>query len=101
MSQKKATTKKPTVRVKKSAAKKATVMSSLAIQAVLKKKVTDKQLTYEFDRFIDMTDKQLKTRIGKMTNPVKLEACRQIAKDLGKVALVRLARARRNECFNG
>ena len=43
------------------------------------KRVTDKMLDHELDRFIDMDDKKLMARLKKITTPIKLEAFRQMA----------------------
>lgn len=82
----------------------AKAMSNLAksnkIQRTLAAKVTDRMIEAELHRFTTMDDKKLKARIKRIKNPVKLEACRQMAKIAGNFKIVRLARARRNELYN-
>lgn len=75
-------------------------MTSIQIQKALASKVTDKMLDYELHRFCTMTVPQLKTRIKKIKNPVKLEAFRTMAKWCDESRLVILSRRRRNELYN-
>jgi len=62
----------------------------------LNAKITEKVWDKETDRFATMTEKQLKTRLFKITNPVKMEAFRQVAKQYGYRKLSRLAAEKRN-----
>jgi len=43
------------------------------------RKVTEKMLDHELDRFVDMDEAKLLTRLKKITTPIKLEAFRQMA----------------------
>jgi len=43
------------------------------------KRVSEKMLDHELDRFIDMDGQQLQKRLDKITSPLKLEAFRQMA----------------------
>ena len=56
-------------------------------EAAIGEKVTEKMLDHELDRFIDMTEEKLVKRLGKITTPIKLEACRQMAA-ITKIATV-------------
>jgi hypothetical protein len=75
-------------------------MTSSQIQKELSKKVTERMLLHEMKRFGYMTEKQLITRIYKITNPVKLEALRQWARTVGENKLAKLAQEKRDFMYN-
>jgi hypothetical protein len=89
--------KKPVVTIKAKGVNK--MKSSLKIQKALAPKVTEAMLEREYERFIDLDEKQLLSRIDRLKNAVRLEVMRQIAKMCGEKKLMRIARARRNEVF--
>lgn len=74
-------------------------VKSIHVQRALAPKVTEAKLNYELHRFCTMDEDALIKRIAKIKDPVKLEACRQIAKDVGLKKIMRLARKRRNELY--
>ncbi|RLC29322.1 hypothetical protein DRH13_05900 [Candidatus Woesebacteria bacterium] len=76
---------------------KLTRTESLRLQKELGKKVTAKMLDNEHHRFCTMEMDQLVARLKKIKNPLKAEACRQMAKICEEKKLVRAARRRRNE----
>jgi hypothetical protein len=43
------------------------------------KKVTEKMLDHELDRFVSMSEDKLLTRLKKISTPIKAEAFRQMA----------------------
>lgn len=71
--------------------------TSHAINHELRKKVTESMLYHELHRFSTMEDDALVKRVNKIRSPLKLEACRQMAKIAGNIKVLRLARKRRNE----
>lgn len=74
--------------------------TSIQIQKELSKKVTERMLLHEMKRFGYMTEKQLVSRVYRITNPVKLEAFRQWASIVGEPKLARLAREKRGFMYN-
>ena len=72
------------------------VMTNRQIQKAMDSKVTIAMMEKEFTRFNTMTDKQLMTRLFKITNPVKMEAFRQVALAFGLRKLARDAAEKRN-----
>ena len=70
---------------------------SIRSQKELSNMVTEKMLDHETFRFCSMTEDQLKTRIRKIKDPVKVEAVRTMASYLKVKPIVRVARKRRNE----
>ena len=52
-------------------------------EKVIGKRVSETMRDYELDRFSSMPLKALLTRVGKITTPIKVEACRQFAFDSG------------------
>ena len=67
-----------------------------AIQRELDAQVTVRLMEKEMSRFDKMNADQLKARLFKITNPVKLEAFRQMARTYGLRGLVKLAAEKRN-----
>ena len=63
---------------------------------VLNSKVTVKMMEKELERFEKMSDEKLKDRLFKITNPVKMEAFRQMARTFGLNGLSKLAAEKRN-----
>ena len=93
-------------KVVKKAVKKATVkqvktknLAAREIQAILGPKVTEKMLVHELHRFTTMDKKALFTRVSKVKIPVKLEAMRKVAKQVGERGIAKAARIRRDEVF--
>ena len=74
--------------------------SSRQIQKEIGGQVTEKMLEHELFRFVSMNKKQLKTRIMKMSNIRKLEACRQMAVWCGERRLAKLAKTWRDFYYN-
>jgi len=70
---------------------------SLQVQIDIAKNVTPKMMDHELFRFTTMSTKQLLTRINKIKNPMKAEACRKMAKWCENPIVVKAARKRRNE----
>jgi hypothetical protein len=73
---------------------------AINIQKILEKKCTGKVMSHELNRFNQMSDKELHTRLDKIINPVKLEAFRYTAKYFHKPRLARLAQIKRDICFD-
>lgn len=70
-----------------------------AIDKELDSKVTSRVMEHENYRFGYMDQKQLKTRVFKMTNVVKLHAFAQVARGLGYNGLARIARQKRDVIY--
>ena len=63
---------------------------------ILDAQITPKIWDKETDRFFSMDEKQLTTRIFRITSPVKMEAFRQVALQHGYNKLSKLAAEKRN-----
>ena len=94
------TTKKVIKTVSTKDKKEEKVMTKINVEAqsqkALKAKITEKMMDHEIFRLCEMDDEQMKARIRKIKNPVKLEALRIAAVWCGVRKFARLARKRRN-----
>jgi len=79
--------------------KKITRLESLQVQKELEKKLTEKAMDHELYRFTTMNTDQLLTRLTKIKNPLKAEACRKMAKWCGIPKVAKAAMKRRNELY--